>query len=312
MRDVLMSFDGIVNKKDEQWLWLPLFGRFGINQACIPFEPIVKESFQSQFLHTLNMTPLEPIPSNPKRILVSIEGNIGSGKSTLINEFKGIPNIINEEQKVSSWDSLSKFYKDQQKYSLSLQIEVFTSYCMAFKKYFHSSKPAPINLPCEPLMGEFTHLLSFSGGQSDHTIKTPQSPLCETPDYEIVLMEGLLSTFDVFAKNSAEQGHLTQEQFKFVEDYCNPLSCGMIPSMVIYLDADPDTCMKRIHSRSRACEDSIQKEYIGKLHNKYSKLSQELSQKGIKMVRIDNLEIDKNKTFDLVKTVLKNTKLMNE
>ena len=59
-------------------------------------------------------------------MIITIEGNIGSGKSTIINNLKDKYNVI--EENVKDWkDWLSNFYKDKKKYSFGFQMQVLLS-----------------------------------------------------------------------------------------------------------------------------------------------------------------------------------------
>jgi len=69
--------------------------------------------------------------------IFTIEGNIGSGKSTLIRLLKQkYPEIICLLEPVKEWEGikdkqgeniLTKFYKDQEKYSFSFQMMAYIS-----------------------------------------------------------------------------------------------------------------------------------------------------------------------------------------
>lgn len=71
--------------------------------------------------------------------IFSVEGNIGSGKSTLVKILKlhlGVQNIVFLEEPVSIWESItdkngesiiSKFYGDQEKYAFSFQMMAYIS-----------------------------------------------------------------------------------------------------------------------------------------------------------------------------------------
>ena len=75
--------------------------------------------------------------------IISIEGNIGSGKSTVINSLKQLYSISNKipkiyflEEPVSEWETfkdcngkniIEKFYADQKKYSFSFQMMAYIS-----------------------------------------------------------------------------------------------------------------------------------------------------------------------------------------
>jgi deoxyguanosine kinase len=84
-------------------------------------------------------------------MIISIEGNIGSGKSTLVkilrenlkndNRFVFIPEPVDQWLKMTDSEGeniLTKFYKDQEKYSFSFQVLAFTSKLKLIKEAIHN------------------------------------------------------------------------------------------------------------------------------------------------------------------------------
>lgn len=78
--------------------------------------------------------------------IFSVEGNIGSGKSTLVKILKlylGVKNIVFLQEPVSIWENicdkdgesiLSKFYGNQEKYAFSFQMMAYISRVSMLKK----------------------------------------------------------------------------------------------------------------------------------------------------------------------------------
>ena len=78
--------------------------------------------------------------------IYSIEGNIGSGKSTFIDILKKenkLKNVVYLEEPVKVWETikdkseetiLEKFYKNQNKYSFSFQMMAYISRLSELKK----------------------------------------------------------------------------------------------------------------------------------------------------------------------------------
>ena len=78
--------------------------------------------------------------------IYSIEGNIGSGKSTLIDILRKenkLKNVVYLEEPVKVWETitnkegvtiLEKFYKNQEKYSFSFQMMAYISRLSELKK----------------------------------------------------------------------------------------------------------------------------------------------------------------------------------
>jgi len=89
---------------------------------------------------------------NKQLQILSIEGNIGSGKSTVINTLKQLYNndkIYFLEEPVSEWNQIvdvkgkniiEKFYEDQNKYSFPFQIMAYISRLSMLKKAINYCK----------------------------------------------------------------------------------------------------------------------------------------------------------------------------
>ena len=85
--------------------------------------------------------------------IISIEGNIGTGKSTLVqmlkDTYKNYSNVIFLQEPVDMWNTikdnngetiLSKFYADQEKYAFSFQMMAYISRISLHKKAIKSNK----------------------------------------------------------------------------------------------------------------------------------------------------------------------------
>jgi deoxyadenosine/deoxycytidine kinase len=85
--------------------------------------------------------PYAPHP-HPRSIIVSVDGNIGSGKSTNVNDLqqyfknKGTEDIVFVQEPVGEWESvvdingtpvLTNFYKNQKQYAFRLQMLAYIS-----------------------------------------------------------------------------------------------------------------------------------------------------------------------------------------
>ena len=69
------------------------------------------------------------LKSNVCSQIISIEGNIGSGKSTLIDNLNTIENIVIHKEPIDQWTPwLDLFYKDMPKRILGFQFKILISY----------------------------------------------------------------------------------------------------------------------------------------------------------------------------------------
>ncbi len=175
-------------------------------------------------------------------MIFTVEGNIGSGKTTLISELKNLkfdkPHIVVFEQ-VKEWadlkdndgvDILSLFYKDKQKYSY-----MFQSYVL------------------------FSRL--------HHLVKTVK----ENPNHIIICERCHLTDLYVFAKSLYELKDINDIEWKVYNMWHQQLR-DMLNIKIdgcIFVNTTPDVCYNRIKKRSRTGEECIPLDYLHLLHNKH-------------------------------------------
>ena len=172
--------------------------------------------------------------------IFSIEGNIGSGKSTLFEELKNvyscIPNIVFLEEPVSEWEKIKNkqgepmlqlFYRDPKKYSFSFQMMAFISRLAILKKTIESNKGKKIIIITERSLYTDKHVFA--------------KMLYDKQNMEDVEYQIYLNWFDTF-----------------VNEY--PVN------NVIYIKTGPKKCHERINKRSRVGEEVIPLQYLEECH----------------------------------------------
>ena len=155
--------------------------------------------------------------------IFSLEGNIGSGKSTLIRILqKKYTNIIFVLEPIDEWalikddneeNILTKFYNNQEKYAFSFQMMAYISRLAQLKKII-KEHPWSIIITERSI---FTDRNVFAKMLYDNK-------KIETINYQIYL-----SWFDCFIKDIQLEG-------------------------IIYLDVSPEKCYKRVLKRKRSGE----------------------------------------------------------
>lgn len=167
-------------------------------------------------------------------LIVSMEGNIGLGKSTILSSLKKMvetnKEIIILQEPVHEWTSicdekgqscLTSFYQDPIKFSFSFQILVLET---------------------------MKHLLVT-------TIK-------ENPDCKIIICErSIASTYHVFTKMLYHSSCMNEIEFKIFECIYAKYS-EYIPKKIIYLQCSPEICYSHIKKRSRKGEGTIDLDYL--------------------------------------------------
>ena len=172
--------------------------------------------------------------------IVSIEGNIGSGKSTLVRLLQKANNtnlvyaMDYLEEPVDEWETIrdkesniiEKFYKNQKKYAFSFQMMAYISRLVSIKR-------------------------AVERNQGKHCI--------------IICERSVWTDRFVFAKMLYDEGNIEDVNFQiylkwfdeFIKDY--PLSA------IIYVTTLPDICEMRIKTRNRTGE-TIPIGYLSRCH----------------------------------------------
>lgn len=181
------------------------------------------------FIHKMNDI------NETKREIVSIEGNIGSGKTTLINKLQETlkQNIIFLEEPLDEWLTikdedentiLSKFYSNQSKYSFPFQMMAYISRLNKLKQQLNNNSK---------------HIFTERSLSTDKFVFAKMlydNKLMDTCEYQIYN-----KWFDCFNKETA----ITK---------------------IIYVKTDPLVCNERVNKRSREGENNISQEYLNTCH----------------------------------------------
>ena len=207
----------------------------------------------------VNSTIAGEVDGRPHRgeypFIVSLEGNIGAGKSTIVEKirqkyeqepekyFGKLANskIVFMQEPVDIWTSicdsvtgesiLEKFYKDPKKYSFAFQVMVYNTHLQAFRRVVKEN-PDCVLLICERSIDAGRHIFT-----------------------EMLRDDGMID--DVSYKVYANLFDSTANEF--------PLDA------VLYLDVAPPICLERIGMRAREGESGITLEYLERCHKYYEK-----------------------------------------
>ena len=174
--------------------------------------------------------------------IFTIEGNIGSGKSTLCTHLRKHyaenVNIIFLDEPVSEWMALTdskganiieKYYENQAHYAFPFQILAFT-----------------------------TRL---------SRILVARKNAIESGRNTVIVTERCLHTDNfVFAQMLRDEGTMEEIQYRIYERLFSEFSEMSHPHCIIYLRADVNICSQRIISRGRPGENNISIAYLEKCH----------------------------------------------
>lgn len=173
-----------------------------------------------------------------KPIIIAIEGNIGSGKSTILEKLEGFMRdnnrIVFLKEPVDIWESikdtntgeniLQKFYKDQDKYAFPFQVMAYASRLSMIR----------------------------------NTIKNKS-------DIDIIICErSLAADKHIFAKMLYDDGKIDDISYQIYNSFYNMFEDEFKLDGIVYIDADAEICSERIKKRSRMGESGISLEYLQK------------------------------------------------
>ena len=168
--------------------------------------------------------------------IISIEGNIGSGKSTIVKQLKDYKNTkyIFVEEPVNEWSTicdeqgeciLSHFYKDNKQYSFQFQMMAYISRLNLLRDIIKNNSNA------------------------------------------VIITERCLFTDKyVFAKMLFDSGNMTKIEYAIYNKWFKSFLDNITIDGIIYIKTTPNTCIERISKRNRDGED-IPLDYLKKCHD---------------------------------------------
>ena len=173
--------------------------------------------------------------------IISIEGNVGATKSTLLERIQQrciqennkhihiIPESLDIWNKIKEGDKniLQLFYDDKKKYAMSFQILTFLT--MTYN-----------------MMGEIQRL-----GKKD-TVIIERSPI---------------SNIAIFAQMLYDDKIIGEVEWSVLKYMANGL---MMPvDKIVYLRSNPEECLERVQRRAREGEENISLSYLERVHKQH-------------------------------------------
>lgn len=215
---------------------------------------------------TINPHTSSPSNPSPSPLLVSIDGNIGSGKSTtwdmLKEACKGRDDVHFVEEPVDSWHAvvdetgvpiLTNFYKDKKTYAFRFQMMAYISRLALLRRTVR-----------------------------EHAAKC-----------RVIITERSVDTDrNIFAKMLYDSGDIQEDEYTIYNMWFDEFVRDLPVAGLVYIRADPETCMERIMKRGREGE-TIPLDYIQKCHDYHDEWINGSSTMSCKKLVIDaNVEIE--------------------
>lgn len=166
-------------------------------------------------------------------ITVAVEGNIGSGKTSLLKYFKQNPLVEVVEEPVKRWqdvdgaNTLDLMYSDPKRWSYLFETYVL----LTMMEIHHRPQTSPVRL----------------------------------------LERSAYSARFCFVENLHRSGVLSTVEYKIFQEWFEYLMSHEKPQidLIVYLRTSPEKCMERIKKRSRNEETSVTMDLLNSLHEKY-------------------------------------------
>ena len=195
-------------------------------------------------------------------IYISIDGNIGSGKSTRYEElkehFKNDSDIGFLPEPVSEWvdikdregvNIIENLYKDTKKYAFRFQMMAYISRLALFRKEVRENK------------------------------------------YKIIISERSTYTDkNIFAKMLYDDGDIEHDEYIIYNKWFDEFLDEMKLSGIIYIRAEPQTSYNRVVKRARKGE-TIPIEYLIKCHNYHEQWIKTINDDNTK-IKVLNIDCD--------------------
>jgi deoxyadenosine/deoxycytidine kinase len=211
--------------------------------------------------------------ANSNYQILSIEGNIGGGKSTLLEtlkqKYKSVKTVLFVDEPVKAWEKikdgegntmLKKFYADQKKYAFAFQMMAYVSRLKMLRDIIKS-------VALEP-----------------------------EKNFIIVTERSLFTDKYVFAKMLYDQGQIEDVCYQIYLTWFEEFANDFPITNTIYVKTEPQICYDRIHLRAREGEEIIPLAYLKECHKYHEEFLDEKNGITSKKIVLDgNIDIFKNK-----------------
>ena len=187
-------------------------------------------------------------------MIVSVEGNIGSGKSTILRalracypDIQGVP-VVYLDEPVSQWEQIKSkdgknmielVYANPSKYAFAFQMMAYISRLTLFKEAMHKH-----------------------------------------PNCILITERCLLTDYHIFASMLHEQGTMLDEEYAIYKQWFHVFQQDIPITAIVYVRCDPTVSFERCKKRGRAGEE-IPLEYLTKCHDKHETWVSSLQEKTV-------------------------------
>lgn len=161
-------------------------------------------------------------------VIISVEGNIGAGKSTILSKLAKRPGVVVLQEDLDTWTNIN-----------GSGVNLFEAYMYNKEKY----------------------AFTFQMFNMTSTFARIELVLQQDPNTIIVMERSVLSGSLMFARTQYEAGYIDEVNW---QTYLNVLynSPKYFPNIICVLDVDVYTCYERMRERNRKGEEIVTMDYM--------------------------------------------------
>lgn len=208
-------------------------------------------------------------------LIISIDGNIGSGKSTILNHLRerldGNRKYVFADEPVKEWSKiehegitiLEKFYGNTEKYSFSFQM-------MAYITRLNMLKNA----------------------------------VKENPNSIIITERCLYTDKYVFAKMLYDQKQINPYEYQIYNKWFDEFISDLPEHKFFFIKSDPNKSKERINKRKRVGEDNISIDYLSSCEKYHLEMYNKHSQNTIKVIDIESYNLESENYNHLIDEII--------
>lgn len=184
------------------------------------------------------------------KILISIEGNLGSNKEIFIKFLQKYfkDNISYSEEQICTWENenlIKKFYKNQERWGFLMEVN--------------------------STVRKLSNLWNVIKSEKNKVIFTVRCPYSDK---------------ECFMKTLIKLNKIDKKEYETYNLMFNMLNMPKFNS-IVYLKSNLNTSFERIKSKNRDCETNIDYNFIKELHNTYENWINQLRDKNVNIIEID-------------------------
>jgi len=201
---------------------------------------------------------------------IAIEGSIGVGKTTVVERLTKL--LTENNGDVDNVDTNMKKTKKRKKVQAVLP-EPVEEWSDVLKQFYADPARFSTHLQMDILLARTKQLFS-----------------CEEGKGRIIVERSVDSSSNVFVPMLVDDGFMNAQDVRMYTSWDELVQKQVLSHLslggVIYIQASPETCLRRISKRSRDGEAGIALDYLRKLQDSYARWLADIEKKGVPVIRI--------------------------